>query len=201
MFLRAFLLTLCVVTGHMETMGWPSICWRPKLGGNCSCHFQGHPTLWGYWWRVYSTWQRGYTASWWIRMPYRFRWILWRLCLPRFPWRMLGLVVKEQHSLCGIGHRRARLWWVQRYSPHALSHCCGMCSLSSHSFPFFLLCITSHDDIQMEYLCQAGPTAGALINPPHLSWSVYTYSPNDFAREHVVGRNKNVMGYPFPMGT
>ena len=137
MFLRAFLLTLCVVTGHMETMGWPSICWRPKLRGNCSCHFQGHPTLWGYWWRAYSTWQRGYTASWWIRMPYRFWWILWRLCLPRFPWRMLGLVVKEQHSLCRTGHRRAGLWWVQRYLPHALSHCCGMCSLSSHSFPFF----------------------------------------------------------------
>ena len=76
-----------------------------------------------------------------------------------------------------------------------------VCVLPLRIYFLFFLCITSHDDIQMEYLCQAGPTAGAPIDPPHLSWSVYTYSPNDFAREHVVGRNKNDMGYPFPVGT
>ena len=53
----------------------------------------------------------------------------------------------------------------------------------------------------MEYLCQASPTAGAPINPPHLPWSVYAYNPDDFAQERVVGHNTNVMGYPFPEGT
>ena len=35
----------------------------------------------------------------------------------------------------------------------------------------------------MKHLCQEGLVAGALINPPHLPWSVYTYSPDGFARE------------------
>ena len=81
-----------------------------------------------------------------------------------------------------------------------LSHSCGICSSSSHLFPFFL-CIVSHDDIQMEYLCQASPAVGAPIDPPHLPWSIYAYDPNGFARKHMVGRNTNVMGYPFPEGT
>ena len=58
---------------------------------------------------------------------------------------------------------------------------------------FFFLYITLHDDIQMEYLCQASPTAGAPINPPHLPWSVYAYNPDDFSQEHVVGHNTNVI--------
>ncbi|KAL0004964.1 hypothetical protein SO802_012525 [Lithocarpus litseifolius] len=45
---------------------------------------------------------------------------------------------------------------------------------------------------------EAGPTAGAFINPPHLPWSVYVYGPDDFAQECVVGCNANVMGYTFP---
>jgi len=31
--------------------------------------------------------------------------------------------------------------------------------------------------------------------------SVYTYGPNGFTRECPVGRNSNVMGYPFPPST
>ena len=81
-----------------------------------------------------------------------------------------------------------------------LSNSYGICSSFSHLFPFFL-CIVSHDDIQMEYLCQASPVASAPIDPPHLPWSIDAYDPNGFARKHMVGRNTNVMGYPFPEGT
>ena len=53
----------------------------------------------------------------------------------------------------------------------------------------------------MEHLCQAGPVAGAPIDPPPLPWSVYAYGPDGFAWEHPIGHNINVMGYPFPDGT
>ena len=53
----------------------------------------------------------------------------------------------------------------------------------------------------MEYLCQASPAVGAPIDPPHLPWSIYAYDPNGFSRKHMVGRNINVMGYPFPERT
>ena len=76
-----------------------------------------------------------------------------------------------------------------------------LCILPLLIYFLFFLCITSHDDIQMEYLCQAGPITGAPINSPHLPWLVYAYNPDDFARKRVVGHNTNVMGYPFPEGT
>ena len=63
--------------------------------------------------------------------------------------------------------------------------------ISLFSFIFALL------DIQMEPLCQAGLATSAPINLPCLPWSVYAYSPDGFARERAVGRNTNVMGYPF----
>ena len=53
----------------------------------------------------------------------------------------------------------------------------------------------------MEHLCQVGLTASSLIDPPRLPQSVYAYGLNDFAWEHLVGRNTNVMGYPFLEGT
>ena len=53
----------------------------------------------------------------------------------------------------------------------------------------------------MKHLCQEGPAAGVIINPPHLPWSVYAYGPDSFARERPVGRNTNVTGYLFPKGT
>ncbi|KAK9996768.1 hypothetical protein SO802_021454 [Lithocarpus litseifolius] len=46
-----------------------------------------------------------------------------------------------------------------------------------------------------------GLTAGALIDPPHLPWSVYAYGPNGFAWERPVESNINVTGYLFPKGT
>ena len=46
-----------------------------------------------------------------------------------------------------------------------------------------------------------GPTAGEPINPPHLPWMVYAYASDGFTQEHVVPRNPNVMGYPFPPNT
>lgn len=71
-----------------------------------------------------------------------------------------------------------------------------MCSPSSYLFRPFL-CIASHNDVQMGYLCQAGPGAGAPIDLSHLPWSVYVYGPDGFAHEHAVGCNTYVMGYPF----
>ena len=68
-------------------------------------------------------------------------------------------------------------------------------------FFFFFFCIASHNDVHMEYSGQAGPTAGVTLDPPHLSWSVYAYGPDGFARECAIGRNTNVMGYSFPKGT
>lgn len=76
----------------------------------------------------------------------------------------------------------------------------AVCVLPSHLFLFFD-CIASHNDFHMGYLCQAGPIASAPINPPHLPWSTYFYGPSGFTCERTMGRNKNVVGYPFPEGT
>ena len=76
----------------------------------------------------------------------------------------------------------------------------AICVLLSHSFPFFL-CIASHIDVHMGYLCQTNLATGAHIDSPCLLWSVYVYDPNGFARKRAVGRNINVMGYPFLEGT
>ena len=53
----------------------------------------------------------------------------------------------------------------------------------------------------MKHLCQEGPVAGTLIDPPYLPWLVYAYDPDGFAQERPIGRNKNVIGYPFPDDT
>ena len=47
----------------------------------------------------------------------------------------------------------------------------------------------------------AGLAVSSPIDPPHLPWLVYTSSPDGFSREHPMGRNPNVMGYPFPPST
>ena len=53
----------------------------------------------------------------------------------------------------------------------------------------------------MKHLCQKDPAANAIIDPPRLPWSVYTYDPYGFAQGCLVGCNINVTGYPFPEGT
>lgn len=47
----------------------------------------------------------------------------------------------------------------------------------------------------------ASLTAGGPPNPPHLPWSVYAYGLDVVAQECTMGRNPNVIGYPFPQGT
>ncbi|KAK9997933.1 hypothetical protein SO802_017536 [Lithocarpus litseifolius] len=42
---------------------------------------------------------------------------------------------------------------------------------------------------------------GGPVDPSHLPWSIYTYGPDGFTREHLVGCNPNFMGYPFPPNT
>lgn len=53
----------------------------------------------------------------------------------------------------------------------------------------------------MKQLCQEGPIARALFDPPCLPWSVYAYDPYGFARERPVECNTNVTSYLFPEGT
>ena len=53
----------------------------------------------------------------------------------------------------------------------------------------------------MKHLCQEGLAIGAIIDPPYLPWSVYAYSLDNFSWECLVGRNTNVMVYPFHKGT
>ncbi|KAK9984082.1 hypothetical protein SO802_033607 [Lithocarpus litseifolius] len=52
------------------------------------------------------------------------------------------------------------------------------------------------------YLAERGGLAtGEPIDPPHIPCTVYAYGSNGFARERVMPRNLNVMGYPFPPNT
>ena len=47
----------------------------------------------------------------------------------------------------------------------------------------------------------AGLVVGGPIDLHHLPWLVYSYGSDGFAWEHPMGRNLNVIGYPFPQGT
>ena len=56
-------------------------------------------------------------------------------------------------------------------------------------------------NIHTKHLYQASPAVGALINPSHQPWPIYSYGPDGFAQEHPLGRNTNVTSYHFPNGT
>ena len=75
---------------------------------------------------------------------------------------------------------------------------CSLISFNQSSSAFLYI---SNTQIKHLHLCQEGPTAGAIIDPPYFPWSVYAYGPDGFAREHPIRRNTNVTGYPFPEGT
>ena len=76
-----------------------------------------------------------------------------------------------------------------------------VCILSLSSFFSLYLAYVACDDAQMWWSCQdtTGPIAGGPVDPPYLPWSICTYGPDAFARERPVGRNSNVIGYPFPL--
>ena len=86
-------------------------------------------------------------------------------------------------------------------SPHAFPHSFGMCSFSFISFNQSSSAFLYLSNIQMKHLCQEGLVAGAIIDPPHLPWSVYAYGSNGIALERPIRRNTNVMSYPFPKST
>ena len=65
-------------------------------------------------------------------------------------------------DVIGIGLRG-----VQRYWPHALPCCWGMCSFFLHFLSFILALF----DIQIKLLCQASPAAGVPHDLPRLPWS------------------------------
>lgn len=86
-----------------------------------------------------------------------------------------------------------------RLMPSLLAQVCFLASLISFnqsSFAFLYLSKT-----QMKHLYQEGPIVRVIIDPPRLTWLVYAYGPDGFARERPVGRNTNVTCYPFPKCT
>ena len=94
------------------------------------------------------------------------------------------------------GIRALPRWAIEQSRGFNICSCLSHFLSTIHHFAFSYI-----GDIQMEHLCQAGPTTGAPIDLPHLPRSVYAYGPNGFTREISVGRNTNVTGYPFLEGT
>ena len=74
-------------------------------------------------------------------------------------------------------------------------------SFSLFSFISLFLCIASHNDVHIGYLCQVGPTTSAPIDPRRLPWSIYVYGPDGFTHKRAKGHKTNVMGNPFLEGT
>ena len=107
-------------------------------------------------------------------------------------------VVEDWHPLCLTALRQFWLWWVQWSSHHGSFSHRGMYFLSSISL-FFLSCISCMwwYSTWRSFQGAAGPLVGGPINPTHLPWSIYTYGPDGFAWEHLVGHNLNVMAIPF----
>ena len=97
-------------------------------------------------------------------------------------------VVEEWHTL-----RLAALGWPWLLWVYLLSFL----------FPFYIPCLCcmwwySNVLIMLGY---GWPILGGPVDPPHLPWLVYTWGTDGFARERPVGRNPNVISYPFPQGT
>lgn len=78
----------------------------------------------------------------------------------------------------------------------------GLCLPSLLRYVFFLLSfLFSHSssaslyisNIQSKHLYLASPAVGALIDLPHLLWSVYAYGPNGFSREQPMSLNTNLV--------
>ena len=197
MFLRAFLLTLCVVTGHMEPIGWPFTHCRPELGNSYPCHLWDHLAFQGCWLEGSLPGGEGTlpidgcgcATS--LDDPPEFmltplsmmdvEYDLWRQGIP-FAGRVTDeLDCKEFNDT--------------RLMPSLTAVVCVIPFLIFFSFIFALF------DIQVEPLCQASPIDGAPIDSFRLPWSIYTYGPDGSARERAVGRNTKFMGYPFPKGT
>ena len=83
--------------------------------------------------------------------------------------------------------------------PHAFSYYLGMCSNSCTS-SLSRFCFVCYDP-NVGNCNRGGPAASEPIDPPHIPWKVYAYCPDGFARERIMPRNPNVMGYPFPTNT
>ena len=162
----------------------------------------GSPSLWRVLVWGSTTWLRGSVTSWWAQIHYVFWWILLSSYLPRFPWLMSSTSCGGVAFLCRAACGRPRLRRVQRDSSYALPLCESMYSLF-FTFLSPTLHFSAHGDKQLWWLCQgaASPATVSFVGPPHLPWLVYAYGPDGFAREHPVGRNLNVMGYPFLAST
>ena len=95
----------------------------------------------------------------------------------------------------------AGLWRVQWDSPYAFPHCFGMCSCFSH---FSLIIHHLHSCALAIFkwnTCVRRALLLVLLLILLMPWLVYAYDPDGFAQERPIGRNKNVIGYPFPDDT
>ena len=144
--LRAFLLTLCVVTSHLESARRRSCCCRPKLRGYRHHHFRDHPAFQGSWSKGYLFGKKG--------------------MLLVGGWEStVGLIGSFTIHACPIFHDRCwvlamkgryPLWWgltddmeydefsKTRLMPASFRR---YASFSLHLPSFFFSCISTHNDI------------------------------------------------------
>ena len=142
----------------------------------------------------YSTWRRGYVTSWWVRMSHKFRWTLWCLYLPHFPWQKLstsygGMAFPMLHEL--------RMSMTMMSSTILAS-----CPFSFLQYVFFPLSSTLIFPLHCftwwysnGILMSGWPCCWYSYCPSCLPWSVYTYGFDGFACEFAMDCNTNVMGY------
>lgn len=177
----------------MESLDQYSSYCGPCHGSGYPYYFQDHPASRGYWFEgpllsqegLLPTSGHGHTA--------RFDGYSIVHAFPALhDWGRV-LALEEWHSLYRVAYGWFGLCWVRRDSSQAFPHSEGM-----YSFLCFLPFLYS---TQMWCSSHANLVASGPIDPPHLPWLVYAYSPNGFAWKCPLRRNKNVMGYPFPKVT
>lgn len=121
-------LTLCVVTGQLESLGRSPCCYGPELGGGCHCPLWDHSTLRGCWLKGALSGKKGalLTSGW--GCPTSSDKPSNIYACPTLHDRCEISVVEEWHPLYLASFRWVGLWGVQWYPSHAFPHSCGTCS-------------------------------------------------------------------------
>ena len=134
------LLTLCTMTGHLESMDGSSFCCGPKLGGSCHHRFRDHPTSRRCWFEGPLLGGEGMlpVSGWGCAAGFDGSFIV-HSCPTFHDWCWV-LAMEEWHFPHRASHRWDGLRWVQRDLSHGFSHFGGMHPFLVLSFLFVFSC-------------------------------------------------------------
>ena len=110
LFYKVFLLTMYASIAYLESLDRHSFCCGSEPRGGRHHLFWGYPTLGRILVWEFSTWLRGFLASWWVKTRHKIQWILPYSCLPTLRDECWVPIVEEWHTLHQAAFGRPWLW-------------------------------------------------------------------------------------------